>query len=364
MTKLKKLSLFLTFLFISNFGIGQSLIITGANTARQSISIEDLYFVTIQDNRDDKKPIFLQANVVDNNNQVVFRGQTKRFDLPSGNLRISELNFDQFLYPVIQQFVHPSVKKTLSKTGKFPKSNYQVCISAVEAEEHIQLTDYCYSIRNSSLSILQPVSPFNNTTIEPNQPVFTWTAGMNDAQLYDFVLVEMLGKQSVQEAVRKNTPIYEVKNLSSSVYLLPSFIALEKCKKYAWKVTKAGDKEILKSSEIFSFKTKCSSALAPNNNNQSYAVLKKQLDGGYILARNGILKFKFDEPYYQEANTYLDFKIKDKTNNSVPVGINELLIYGDNRYELNLTQLDPDVHYTLEITDSKKKQHYLKFKTN
>ncbi len=356
-------SLIFIFLFFLNSISAQSILITGGDVLNQSIAVEELFFVTIQDNRKDKKAFYLQAIVSDQNNKQVFIGKSNRFALPvSGNLKLSPLNIDQYLSPVVYQFIHPTISKSVSLAGEFPQANYQICIKAIDADENTQLANYCYNVTSTNSNIIQLVSPYNHTAVDAEQPVFTWTSGINQAQLYDYVLVEIIGNQSSNEAIRLNKPIYEAKDLPTSVHVLPTHISLQKCKKYAWQIRSEGSNKSVAISEIFTFNSDCDNSVSPNTSH-TYAVLRKYLDGGYFIAENRMLKFKFDEAYFQDDNINLNFKIKDIANNEVAIADNKLLDYGDNRYLLDLSNLDLGAFYSLEIIDSKRNRFYLKFKT-
>ena len=102
----------------------------------------------------------------------------------------------------------------------------------------------------------------------------------------------------------------------------------------------------------------------------SYAVLKKELDGGYFdltVARNpnqaGKLHFKYEEEYLNNGNNLncTVFKM-DRTQIPVP-GL--AVVYKDNRYTLNLGTLgltSSNAYYILEVIDKKSEKTYLRFK--
>ncbi|MDP2387991.1 MAG: hypothetical protein Q8M29_16575 [Bacteroidota bacterium] len=93
----------------------------------------------------------------------------------------------------------------------------------------------------------------------------------------------------------------------------------------------------------------------------AFAHLKKTLDGSFYQVIDNKLKFIFLEEYVTGNLTY---KITDSkrvvrvSNTTTPK------VYGDNRYEINLTLGGADVgkFFTLEVTSEKNESFFLKFK--
>lgn len=105
-------------------------------------------------------------------------------------------------------------------------------------------------------------------------------------------------------------------------------------------------------------------------NKSPYAELKHKLDGGYYMAYNGKLLFKYDEEY-NDADSKLTFNIYDEDRNLVgansylPTGQQKLVSVGDNRYVINLINCYINLgngFYVLEVTNEKNEKRYLRFK--
>ena len=109
--------------------------------------------------------------------------------------------------------------------------------------------------------------------------------------------------------------------------------------------------------------------LSQNNCNPYYAELKRELDGGYTVARLGELKFTFDEEY-TTSKDYLDFKIYntsrsvvascDNSGNVTGIASPEAYQQDDGRYTLQLSLTDGEF-YVLELRTAKGDKRYLKF---
>jgi hypothetical protein len=113
--------------------------------------------------------------------------------------------------------------------------------------------------------------------------------------------------------------------------------------------------------------------IAIKKTDHPYALLKEQLDGGYYQAINGRLFFRFDEEYNPSGP--LQFTIYNQQNQAVtttsqmPVGLQPVEVYGDNRYKINTLhcQISPSGAltngiYILEVSNEKGEKWYLRFK--
>jgi hypothetical protein len=99
-------------------------------------------------------------------------------------------------------------------------------------------------------------------------------------------------------------------------------------------------------------------------NSDEYAILKKNIDGGYIEIENEILQFIYYEEYSREPNTSLDYEIYDYTKDYDAIAETELPVtFGENRYTLDLSNLEiqDNIFYTLQVTDQKGENWYLRF---
>jgi len=105
----------------------------------------------------------------------------------------------------------------------------------------------------------------------------------------------------------------------------------------------------------------------PTNN--IYAILKKELDGGFHITSEGKLFFRYLEEYYPEATKNLTYKIYSPENfgtseissSEVTAG---LVKTGDNRYVIDISTLTTGNYYILEVENDKKEKWYLKFLVN
>ena len=88
--------------------------------------------------------------------------------------------------------------------------------------------------RPISSSMPAPVSPVNGSVANNNQ-LFTWLA--NGSVTYKIKIVEILGDQSPDEALRSNKPHFEKDSLKDALIQYPSSAPVFiKGKKYGWAV--------------------------------------------------------------------------------------------------------------------------------
>ncbi|MCK6648970.1 MAG: hypothetical protein L6Q66_04895, partial [Bacteroidia bacterium] len=105
-----------------------------------------------------------------------------------------------------------------------------------------------------------------------------------------------------------------------------------------------------------------------------YAILSRELDGGYVLVNNGALKFKFDEEYNDTddklkmriINVKFNTEVLNNATLSVPFQLSS--DYGERFYSVNLLNcaygnLASGV-YLLEVSNEKNEKWYLRFKHN
>lgn len=104
--------------------------------------------------------------------------------------------------------------------------------------------------------------------------------------------------------------------------------------------------------------------------NISYAVPKKNIDGGYHVPVSNKVYFKFEEEYRTSTLTFKIFDYNNTTLNTPPVSVicTNLIgapkNLGDNRYFIDLstcTGVVPAKFYLLELTNDKNEKFYLKF---
>jgi hypothetical protein len=92
----------------------------------------------------------------------------------------------------------------------------------------------------------------------------------------------------------------------------------------------------------------------------SYKTLKKKVDGGYYELSSSNLYFKYDEEY-KDTDGNLNYNLYNDQHTKI-TGLPTLpVVYGDNRYTLNLASIATG-YYTLEVINEKNEKWYLRLK--
>lgn len=93
---------------------------------------------------------------------------------------------------------------------------------------------------------------------------------------------------------------------------------------------------------------------------KSYAVLKKELDGGFYSTSQDLLRFQFEEEYASQGT--LNYTIYDNNHTVVSNGNSQIKNRGFNHYELNIGALiDSKSYALLEVRNEKGEKWYLRF---
>ena len=96
-----------------------------------------------------------------------------------------------------------------------------------------------------------------------------------------------------------------------------------------------------------------------------YASLRRKLDGGYFIARDGVLRFQYEEQY-NDQDGELTYRIRNIYNNIVHDDLDESILtnYGDNVLVVDLTCSGAGLnsgYYFLEVENEKKEKWLLRF---
>jgi hypothetical protein len=103
-------------------------------------------------------------------------------------------------------------------------------------------------------------------------------------------------------------------------------------------------------------------------NERPYAILKKQLDGGFYTVYDGNVKFKFNEEYEQLPGAKITYKIFNSSHTKMVLDPNlntENISFGENGIILNIHNCTIDLgpgYFIIEVTNDKNEKWFLRFK--
>lgn len=277
-------------------------------------------------------------------------------------LNNANLNFTSIYYASSSQGQY------LKNLRRLPSGAFNYCVRVIPVAGFENGDEYCQSLNTSENENLILVNPYDEEVIETKSPMLMWlhTESFNllsEGEFFRLTLVEVLDKQSSEEALLVNTPKFLKNYVSKHQVQYPLDASkLEEGRNYAWNVQKIANGNILASTETWSF------TLAKNKSKtKNVAItLKTKLDGTVYHVNDDMIFFRFDERYKssdikskifndkrEEVKAELENK-KSKKNGSKSVGYNS--------YKLDLEPYNlKKGYYTLEVLNEKNEKYLIKF---
>jgi len=362
-----RITLFVALLIVGLQSIAQVSIIN-INVQPFNISPEALLNVGVLNNGNVQK-VQLITQLSGASGELLITAKSNVFDLQKG--LNPGLNNERKVLSV--SYSGNSQASYIKSTKNLPSGRYKICATLLISNGSDKLDDFCDEVEAEFNQYLYLVNPFDNDTIETNNPILSWTHGepfsiLSQGEFYRMVVSEIKSNQKADEAITVNSPVM-VKNYLKEHQLVYPYDAkeLKPNSKYAWQVQKISDGVVINKTEAWTFITK------PTEDNKSlkYVAVKNELDGSFYTAYNGEVYFKFSEEYKTQGNlkfTLLDSKtnpldvklFNDNESEENPSG-NLIKRSGDNQYRLNLDY--KKLHsgfYTLIVLNEKKEKFYLK----
>jgi hypothetical protein len=239
-----------------------------------------------------------------------------------------------------------------------------------------KVDDFCEELEADFNQYLYLVNPFDGDTIDSRYPILSWMHSepfslLNQGEFYRMIVSEIKKGQSADEAITVNNPVM-VKSYLKEHQLQYPYDAreLKDGTPYAWQVQKLSDGVVINKTEAWAFNTR----MPDETRSLKYVALKRELDGSFCTAYDGVAYFKFSEEYKTAGQ--LTFSLRDIKSQLVKVEISkdgttgkeknsstgpQLKISGDNRYMINLNGAKlSSGFYTLEIKNEKNESFYLK----
>lgn len=289
MNRTKKFSI--AILFIQYFFLLQSIsysqtqvIVHIQHPPPNQLFIEDLWKITLTNTATAPLNIFLTGSIVESNGGELLNARTQGFVLNSGT---SILNPSQ-LGDISIQYSGTEIEKIIKKTGAFPSGDYTICVHAIEVGSKTELGYDCIVQKVNNLTPPKLVYPNNKLQISSDFPVFSWIPPSpyrtNQIISYELIIVEILSRQSLNDAMNSNPAWYEQKNISTTIqqYSLASRGFIDG-KRYAWKIKCYLNNDFVNESEIREFIFD-KNTYVTNYNNKDFINIKyggKQTYGEY-----------------------------------------------------------------------------------
>jgi len=145
------------------------------------------------------------------------------------------------------------------RTGNAPDGDYTICITVFNEKDEVIAQENCISHSVRTLGNITLISPadgeelLNGDEKEFHPIVFSWSP-LPNAKEYSLKIVEVLGNQSPQVAIKNNRPFFEKDGIRTNTFQYPaSERKFEQGKTYAWQVYLKENPEAT-ASEVWTFK--------------------------------------------------------------------------------------------------------------
>ncbi|MBU2586477.1 MAG: hypothetical protein KKH32_14255 [Bacteroidetes bacterium] len=214
----------------------------------------DLWKLTLNNTTRTTYSIRLEGTLDEAGEGRVATGNSGIISLPPGRKSIT---YDDVKRGGSVNFKSGKWQEAFTRTGNAPSGDYTICIY-VKSEVDEELGRDCIQQRVEIMSGPILVSPADGETIPEGQvPIFTWlspTPAPRDVN-YSLKIVEVLGDQSPNEAMQRNTAWFERRDIRTTTLQYPvGARKFESGKKYAWKVSAVSGRDVvIESVEVFSF---------------------------------------------------------------------------------------------------------------
>ena len=196
----------------------------------------------------------IRVVVRDPGGSVLFEARSSTREFAAGTHRVNSLSLE----PLTVAQVSPAIETALMRTGALPDGRYSLCLEAVDAGGGSLSGAGCVDIEIASVLPPMPMEPPNGGATSDPFIVWTWfmqpATAAGEGVVCDLKVVEVLGAQTPEEAMRRNPPVLLRENLRSSAWQTSDATRqLRADRTYAWKlIAKVGDR-VASESEIWTF---------------------------------------------------------------------------------------------------------------
>lgn len=283
-------------------------------------------------------------------------GIVARFQIPSARLVPGE----NLLSNMFRQgggtvtYTNNDFKDISSFTGVYPSGMYEWCLNLELQYDPVVFVSDCGLFQKLEEFNIWLEFPENKAELEDKSPLFSWGSsalggGYGDLR-YHILVVELFPGQSLQEAVKRNMPLMQLRDeVMTTAYYPVTSRPLEIGKRYAWQVSASKGKFLLGSTSVWEFTLLEDSLIIDVNKDQPHVDLNNFVVGEQIYAV-GEIKLRY---YEQRSADTLHLKLLDEKEKQIELPAKEMsLRMGENRFTLELDdkiRLKHGARYTLHV---------------
>lgn len=307
---------------------------------------------------------FLEIEVTESPEITLWKAKTYTFRIAQSPFTISPVNI-QLFDPVNVYFIEPGWEKKMTRGGGlFPPGEYKITYRLIQTTEGCTTAGLlaATTVIYKSINTLFPPSllfPFNNDSLDNENPVFAWApvfpASQNDI-VYQVRIAEIAGTQNPEQAIANNRLFlnYDARDQLTAIYP-PQNMPLRKGQTYAWQVTAKNKFGVMGYSETWKFtvagdeKKELPSLVPP-----VFITIRKALEGPVYQVNGNFLFTRYEAPY-PDAGNGLDYElINSETQEKIITGKIMPLSEekGLNTYALDITSLKTG-QYIVKVIDEK-----------
>jgi hypothetical protein len=199
------------------------------------LRMEDLWKVTITNSTTNKYVVYLSGSVKEKKAGQIVNSISSTFSIPPGTKTVTPGSITSSK----TNWSNNNFKEIILRTGSAPNGEYNVCVKVLLEFDNNELASDCivHSVKSMSNINLRLLYPRNSDTISLNNLNFSWTpvVGLLNDSKYILKIVSINKGQSVETAIKNNTPLYQKDlNISTTSHTYPiSGPELSSEKKYA-----------------------------------------------------------------------------------------------------------------------------------
>lgn len=246
------------------------------------LGIADLWSLEL--NNTTRKDIkgYVTGSLSEDKDGTIVEGQSKPFIIKAGRNTYTYKDFSD----ADIHYSNNKYKEILLRTGGAPEGDYTICVEVFSEEGDLIGIENCIYHSVRQLGNISLLTPADGDEMNADQPViFSWTP-LPDAKEYSLKVVELIGNQSPESALKQNPPFFGKENIRATQFQYPiTERKFQSDKSYAWVISSNG---VL--SDIGLFKVKSSSIVNTNELPIKYRITLMYPDGG--IAESNVDNFQ------------------------------------------------------------------------
>ena len=284
------------FLIFQSFSFAQNVVVNLQAPPPYHMRIEDMWNLVLI-NQGEATDVYLHGIAIEQTSGLIVDVTTSVFNLPRGSKRIRSADVGTVTVNQSNQ----NYNSVINRLSALPNGSYEICIEVIRARDDNVIGSGCvqhevlnlsqvtllYPEDNSALNlfdyenetdeslsenqsgiekkdirrgmvIAKPGSTSPNTRLANSSMVFSWLpptpAPQNVFVTYRIKIVEMYEHQSPYDAIQSNPMYFTAGGIFTTSFVYPiASRPFNPDRRYAWQVEAYVDKNLLASSEIFSF---------------------------------------------------------------------------------------------------------------